>query len=887
MKLKPIFCGLLAIAAAVGCKKEIPLEPKLVVNRSAAEVGAEGGNLTVEITSNTEWTAKADKAWVTAVTPSQGKASEEPVTVTVSVEANADAEPRTAVVTFTAGTLTKTTEITQAGKTEGGGDEVVGSDSELYVLWAFSADMKQLNEATWHQAKNDLEAGLSDRYLAATIGNGDIKYHQVDKSGFSTDKIRRHTGSKGEPLAYGCWEGDYFLFEATHSLAENANASICFGVQGKSGTPKYWLLEYKDGELWKPAIETESLGEITYNVECTKDNPTIINAAVVIGTATEKVQFRLTCVSKIAIDNTEKTAPVDNTYIRIDPSSVIIKGGAITDDEINAIVAPAMNVTLEDEKTSISVDEAEASETVSVTSNIDWIASSNQSWVSVLPPSGLASESATEVTVMIAENSTESPRGATLTFTGTYGNATIVKTVDVSQAGKEPEPVVGTDCDLFVAWALSADMKAVNEETWKQSENDLNPGDGEKYVGATTGTGKITYSQVDKNSFDTDKIYRHTGKAGEPMVYGAWVGDYFLFEADYNLPANSNVSIAFALLGGSDKALKYWLLEYKDGAQWKMAGVEGMHGDAAYNVICGTKEQHTLVNKSVVITNATDKIQFRLTCVSNYRLDGQSMNSPGGNTYIRMNRDYTDASATEHIPIIIKGGTITEEDFSNVEVPTPTPDPEPEPDPDPTDLLNVKWEWNANQEGSWTDAEAALYAARTATWHQADTDPAAGDGGKYIDANVGTGRLTFVQQDKSAYASSTMRRHLGKNAEPVIYGAWENDYFLFEASDGQTYPAGTKVSISFGIKANKSAVKTWRLEYFDGGEWKTALAEVSFTTKTQTVNATVTAAASNSALKFRLLCISQVDVDKGAAMDVPAGNQRLDSTIPLEIKVIE
>lgn len=53
MKLRSILCGMLAFAAVVGCKEELPLEPKLNVSRTAAEVAAEGASITVEVTSNT------------------------------------------------------------------------------------------------------------------------------------------------------------------------------------------------------------------------------------------------------------------------------------------------------------------------------------------------------------------------------------------------------------------------------------------------------------------------------------------------------------------------------------------------------------------------------------------------------------------------------------------------------------------------------------------------------------------------------------------------------------------------------------------------------------------------------------------------------------------
>ena len=80
MKLRSILCGMLAFAAVVGCKEELPLEPNLNVSRTAAEVAAEGASITVEVTSNTTWNAEANQDWISSITPSQGTASEEPVT---------------------------------------------------------------------------------------------------------------------------------------------------------------------------------------------------------------------------------------------------------------------------------------------------------------------------------------------------------------------------------------------------------------------------------------------------------------------------------------------------------------------------------------------------------------------------------------------------------------------------------------------------------------------------------------------------------------------------------------------------------------------------------------------------------------------------------------
>ena len=81
----------------------------------------EGASQTVEVTSNVKWTASADQQWVT-VTPANG---ENNGMLTVTVAANSG-EQRTATVTITDGTLSKTVSITQAG--EGGGGTVVATD---------------------------------------------------------------------------------------------------------------------------------------------------------------------------------------------------------------------------------------------------------------------------------------------------------------------------------------------------------------------------------------------------------------------------------------------------------------------------------------------------------------------------------------------------------------------------------------------------------------------------------------------------------------------------------------------------------------------------------------------------------------------------------------
>lgn len=102
-----------AIAATVACDPVEPeVTPELNVNKTEASVAAEGGSVAVQVTANVDWTAAADKDWV-SVDPASGKGN---ATVTLTVAPNETEEARTANVTVKADKLSKTVKITQAGK---------------------------------------------------------------------------------------------------------------------------------------------------------------------------------------------------------------------------------------------------------------------------------------------------------------------------------------------------------------------------------------------------------------------------------------------------------------------------------------------------------------------------------------------------------------------------------------------------------------------------------------------------------------------------------------------------------------------------------------------------------------------------------------------------
>ena len=584
MKLKSFFCGLLVLATALGCEQIQKPEPELNLSHEAVTVEHQGGVITLQVKSDTDWLAVPDAEWVTLST-SEGTASEEPVTVIVNVGENGTESVRVATVTFTAADLVKELKITQSAKKA---EEVIsGTDSDLLVAWPVSSDMKTINMPEFDQRDaNDKAAGFSDRKLPSTIGTGEITFYQESKADFSTDKIYRYIGSKGEPMAYGVWEGDYFLFKAVASLPAASNVSIAFALSG-SKCPMHWLLEYQDGDVWKPASEPSELNGVSYNVTCTNTTGqgTVVNEQVVLRNETDAVMFRLKCVSKYSVeDGGLLDVPQNKSYVRIDPQMpIIIKGGAITDEVIASVGAPSLAI----DETALNLTAVNGAGTLSITANVDWTVSvpADAAWLSCDVTSGTASETVSVVNVTAAENTAAESRTATLTFTAAYGNVQLTKTVSVTQEGK-----AAPAGNLCVKWewnetaidknnpgsGAELELKTANEQTFKQNTTtDFAAGDAGKYINATTGNGKLSYVQQDKSQFQDNseaKSYRDIGKHAEALIYGAWIGDYFLFEASdgQTYPSGSKVKISFGLYGANN-GLRDWILEFYEEGQWKTA----------------------------------------------------------------------------------------------------------------------------------------------------------------------------------------------------------------------------------------------------------------------------------------------------------------------------
>lgn len=192
--------------------------------------------------------------------------------------------------------------------------------------------------------------------------------------------------------------------------------------------------------------------------------------------------------------------------------------------------------------------------------------------------------------------------------------------------------------EVVAEWLFTAEAMAAYADNFGTTAGlvDLNPGDGGQFVDANaSGSGRITYVQVDKTGLEVEKAeeqpYRITGGSGHPYVRGSWIGDYWLFEADANTTYSAGTTFSINYITRTSKTgFKYWRVEYLDGETWKPA----MPVTAAtvnelpieYNVAMEKDgSTNVTVNPVVTLTSPTKGLKFRMVALVNVRSSNEAV----------------------------------------------------------------------------------------------------------------------------------------------------------------------------------------------------------------------------------------------------------------------
>ena len=194
---------------------EPEVEPEIVISGdSEFNVGCESGSGTLTFTSNVDWTATPDDAWLT-VTPESGKASKTPVTVTFSYEQNPNLKNRSTYIVLSAPGAEKNIAVVQAGDPMSGaapelksGDKVLANSPLVekfltevnYTDKTYKEDTKIFDyyggfdgvNLTWDNWETDWPDGdkpqsYSLRWKKEDMESGKMSLHLADDLGWSGD----------------------------------------------------------------------------------------------------------------------------------------------------------------------------------------------------------------------------------------------------------------------------------------------------------------------------------------------------------------------------------------------------------------------------------------------------------------------------------------------------------------------------------------------------------------------------------------------------------------------------------------------------------------------------------------------------------------------------
>ena len=204
-----------ATALFFGCKEEQEPEPAIpVLNVGQSELSFEqnGGTATISVTSNRPWSISTDAAWL-AFNPSNGGASDAPVSVTVTALANASND-RTSSFKVKTDFDYKTVTVSQKGQK--------GEDPNTTPMGKGTAE-DPYNVVAANDAVKDLTWTSNEDYQSTDFVYVKGKISKIADKGTFTDG-----GSYGNASFYVSTDGtstdkDFYVYRAATRLSSMAS----------------------------------------------------------------------------------------------------------------------------------------------------------------------------------------------------------------------------------------------------------------------------------------------------------------------------------------------------------------------------------------------------------------------------------------------------------------------------------------------------------------------------------------------------------------------------------------------------------------------------------------------------------------------------------------
>lgn len=268
------------------------LDPLIsIVGGNSVTVAATASTMSVRIQANVPFSYDCDVDWITPAAQNSSL-----VTITegaFTVAANNGTDERTAHIRFYNDKYGLETIYTV---------KQLSDHATLPVKWTLRSSCNF--HSTWPFANTP---GVSttegeNGYMSATTGVGTIWFNNANGVAADENKKCMLDVSDESPRVTGVWIGDYCQFKVPGKVDKGRKVRISFETRVSATHPKYWRLQYLDGETWKDACNTKTVnvdgeGEVVYTHTMASDGKTNIqvDATVTYGANTDNVVFRFIC----------------------------------------------------------------------------------------------------------------------------------------------------------------------------------------------------------------------------------------------------------------------------------------------------------------------------------------------------------------------------------------------------------------------------------------------------------------------------------------------------------------------------------------------------------------------------------------------------------------
>ena len=223
------------------------------VDKEEVTAGAEGGEYTVKVTANVEWTASASENWV-SVSPDKGQSTD----LKITVAANDDAASRTANVTLTKGSKSAVIAVKQDGK---------AVQETLLATWRCdNAEYVDSHSPDWSTPDANATSHGSGKGIALPEEGAPAGTQMTwVKNSATTHPLVYITASEGHFAVKAVAENDGFLFTIPgQTLSKGQVISIdCAIALGANSAPKNWVAKFRTSDTADWTVGTCSTSTTT------------------------------------------------------------------------------------------------------------------------------------------------------------------------------------------------------------------------------------------------------------------------------------------------------------------------------------------------------------------------------------------------------------------------------------------------------------------------------------------------------------------------------------------------------------------------------------------------------------------------------------------------